>query len=354
VFAGLAWMPDGRGLIVQYVDPSTGANRGQIGYAAYPGGQIRAVTKDTNSYITPGISADGSMLAAVQQKRLFTVSTVSANGKEYSAPSPAIAQQQRDTFSFTWAGNDGFFLSQDNRLVRGSLDGNNETNLLSDATTLYLAACPDGKTLLLSSTGNESGGAISIWRINTDGTNLTRLTSGGRDVTPACSPDSRRVYYFDNVTQRVMSVPTDGGSPENVPGTVIPHGFVSQAFYLDRSPDGRELVLLYAVGETNTVHKLVLITLNAGAQPPVRFLDPNPAIADAARFTPDGKALVYPITVAGADNVWLQPLDGSPGRQITNFKSDQIVGLEWSPDGKKLAVMQRRLEADVVLLRETR
>ncbi len=354
LFAGVAWLPDGRGLIVQYVDPSTGANRGQIAYVAYPGGQIRAVTKDTNSYITPGISADGSMLAAVQQKRLFAVSTIAANGREFSAPGPAIPQQQRDTFNFTWAGNDGFYLSQDNHIVRASSDGSNATTLLSNATTPYLASCPDGKTLLLSSTGNDSGGWLSLWRINSDGTNLTRLTSGRRDVMPLCSPDSKRAYYFDQVEGRVKSVPTDGGIPEVVAGTVIPHTFVSQAYYLGRSPDGRELALLYLVGESNPVHKIALIPLDAGAQPQVRYLDPNPAIADAPRFTPDGKALVYPITVAGADDVWLQPLDGSPGRQLTNFKSDQIFGLEWSPDGKKLAVLQRRIDADVVLLRETK
>ncbi|MGB9335285.1 MAG: protein kinase [Candidatus Acidiferrales bacterium] len=353
LFGGVAWMPDERGLIVQYVDRSAGGSHGQIGYVAYPGGQIRAVTKDTNIYDTPGISADASMLAAVQQKRLYTVSTISTSGKDFSAASSAIPQQQRDTFSFTWAGNDGFFLGEDNRLARTSLDGDNATTLLSSATTVNLASCPDGKTLLLSSTGNQSGGAISLWRINIDGTNLTRLTSGRRDIMPACSADSKRAYYIDNVELRAKSVPTDGATPEVVPGTVIPHAFISQGYYLDRSPDGRELALLYSVGETNPAHKIALIPVDAGAQPQVRYLDPNPAIADAPRFTPDGKALIYPITVAGADNVWLQPLDGSPGWQITNFKSDQIVGLEWSPDGKKLAVLQRRIEADVVLLRES-
>jgi len=353
LFGGVAWMPDERGLIVQYVDRSAGGSHGQIGYIAYPGGQLRAVTKDTNIYNTPGISADARMLAAVQQKRLYTVSTIATSGKDFSAPSPAIPQQQRDSFSFTWAGNDGFFLGEDNRVATTSSAGNTATTLLGNTATVNLASCPDGKTLLLSSTGNRSGGAISLWRINIDGTNLTRLTSGTRDTMPACSRDSKRAYYFDNEELRVKSVPTDGGTTEVVPGTVIPHAFVSQAFYLDRSPDGRELALLYAVGETNPVHKIALIPVDAGAQPQVRYLDPNPAIADAPRFTPDGKALIYPITVAGADNVWLQPLDGSPGRQITNFKSDQIFGLEWSPDGKKLAVLQRRIEADVVLLRES-
>jgi hypothetical protein len=68
---------------------------------------------------------------------------------------------------------------------------------------------------------------------------------------------------------------------------------------------------------------------------------------------PDGKALVYPITRNRLENLWLQPLDGSPGRQITNFKTDQILGLRWSPDAKNIGVLSRRIDADVVLLRES-
>ena len=49
----------------------------------------------------------------------------------------------------------------------------------------------------------------------------------------------------------------------------------------------------------------------------------------------------------------MQPLDGSPGRQITNFSSEQINGFRWSPDGKTLAVMKEHDTSDVVVLRET-
>ena len=52
------------------------------------------------------------------------------------------------------------------------------------------------------------------------------------------------------------------------------------------------------------------------------------------------------------DNLWQQPLDGSPGRQLTNFKSDQIVRIQWSPDGKSIGLLSERTDADVVLLRE--
>jgi Tol biopolymer transport system component len=50
--------------------------------------------------------------------------------------------------------------------------------------------------------------------------------------------------------------------------------------------------------------------------------------------------------------LWLQPIDGSPGRQITNFKTDRIRSFRWSPDGKRIGILSERVEGDVVLLRE--
>jgi Tol biopolymer transport system component len=70
-------------------------------------------------------------------------------------------------------------------------------------------------------------------------------------------------------------------------------------------------------------------------------------------FTPDGKAVVYSFSENGADNLWLQPIDGSRGRQLTNFKSDGISSYHFSPDGKTLGVMLSHTESDVVLLHDT-
>lgn len=88
------------------------------------------------------------------------------------------------------------------------------------------------------------------------------------------------------------------------------------------------------------------------------IIDPDPRIASGslftggARFGPDGKSLVYVVKDKAA-NLWMQPLDGSPGHQITNFTSDLITGFRWSPDRKTLAVMRTHNTSDVVVLRET-
>ena len=70
-------------------------------------------------------------------------------------------------------------------------------------------------------------------------------------------------------------------------------------------------------------------------------------------FSPDGKGVVYPIREKGVDNLWLQPLDGSPGHQITNFTSLKIYSYQWSPDGKSLALVRGDSPSDLVLIQDT-
>ena len=80
---------------------------------------------------------------------------------------------------------------------------------------------------------------------------------------------------------------------------------------------------------------------------------PIPVSQRFPQFTPDGKSLVYIIREKGTDNLWLQPLDGSPGHQITNFQGDAIQSYQFSPDGRTLGVMRTHIESDVVLLHDT-
>ena len=69
-------------------------------------------------------------------------------------------------------------------------------------------------------------------------------------------------------------------------------------------------------------------------------------------FTRDGKSIIYPVRDGQTDNLWLQNLDGSPGKQLTDFKSEFIRDFDYSVDGKQLAIIRGHRESDVVLLRE--
>jgi hypothetical protein len=72
------------------------------------------------------------------------------------------------------------------------------------------------------------------------------------------------------------------------------------------------------------------------------------------RWAPSGDALTYVRTKNGISNLWRQPIDGSPARQITNFTSGLIWRHAWSRDGKYLVLARGNLSIDAVILTDQR
>jgi Tol biopolymer transport system component len=113
------------------------------------------------------------------------------------------------------------------------------------------------------------------------------------------------------------------------------------------SPDGDRLAYTVSV-EGGQAQKVALLDLKS--QDPARLLDVNAGIAGGVRFTPDGKSIAYTVQENGVDNAWVQPLDGTPGHPITNFRSGRFSLFHWSLDGKSLGILRGRTESDVVVL----
>jgi Tol biopolymer transport system component len=253
---------------------------------------------------------------------------------------------------FGWASDGDVYFGDGGNLLRMSVDGSNKITLLSDPASgiIHPDACADGRYILITWSNHTANKKTNIWRVDSDGSNPKRLTSGITDVGGICSPDGEWVYYYNLDSFRIFRVPMGGGTPEAVPGTIG----LSSSPGLNLSRDGKLLAFFLPSKDPKaTAGKLVLVPLNAGPKPPIKFLDPDPRFAQSPHFTPDGKALVYVIHEKGTDNLWRQPLDGSAGRQITNFQGDTIQYHLFSLDGKTLGVMRTHIESDVVLLHDT-
>lgn len=206
--------------------------------------------------------------------------------------------------------------------------------------------------------GHGNDNAARLWRMDSDGSNLKQLTSGQNDGLPNCTPTGKWVYYSGGRESPWMRIPVEGGSAE----TLQPRGSAIWSVFpiSGVAPDDRRFVAFgtEADASNNTYHKKLGIFSAASVDAPVQVVDPNPLINVSngltLHFTPDGQALAYSVTGDNnADNIWLQPLDGKPGSQITQFRSDNIFGFGWSPDGKKLLIPRGHVESDILLLRDT-
>jgi Tol biopolymer transport system component len=302
------------------------------------------------------LSADGKTLATVQQRTLRSFYAFPATGTGVNLPGPALPQE-KDITDFAWVQSGGWYLAEQGNFERVSLDGTGKTVLMSNVGIFGINSCPDGQHVLFSWNGPGGGTNLNVWRADANGGALKQLTNGNFDQNPVCSPDSKWVYYFDQPHDRAMRIPLDGsGQPEAIPGMTVTLAIVSSEFPAV-SPDGKTFAAVMTVsppsGAGSAVQKINLVPLDAGPQAHGRLIDPDPRIKGHLSFTPDGKALVYVILANGVENLFLQPLDGSPGRQIMNFPSNRIDAVHWSPDGKSIGMIRSQTESDIVLLHDT-
>jgi Tol biopolymer transport system component len=191
--------------------------------------------------------------------------------------------------------------------------------------------------------------------LNADGTNPTKLSDGKYDAAPACSPDGQWAYYVDGL-QSLKRVPIQGGAVESIPLQVpnVERILGTVSF----SPDGQNLVTLVDVVDVALERsKAYLAILGMDGHGTPRLLDPDPRISagslhgGGARFSPDGKSLIYAIKEKGIGNVWQQPLDGTPGHALSNYSSDLVAQFRFSPDGRTMAIKRTHTTSDIVVLR---
>jgi serine/threonine protein kinase/Tol biopolymer transport system component len=388
--SSITWMPSGAGMLLIAEARGSGFVREQIGYFSSDAPGIRFVTQDTNNYSTLRLSADGKALSAIQRHVNYGFYNFPATAAMAGKPPDLIGiREERDVYGFNWAPENTLYVNDGGKLLRVNADGTGDgTVLVSEADTAQgmPASCANGKYIVFTWIGYHGSSAVNIWRVNADGRDPKQLTDEHDVRAPVCSADGEWVYFRDWFTDEIKRAPIDGGAKaEVVPGTKIADAELDNS-PVAISPDGKWLAFSIHVepegNETAHQTKIVLLSLDAAdpnkpgqlsANPVKIIVSPDQRISGAASFTPDGRAVVYPIRVAGVDNLWLQPLETSadhvdpsgiipsktvvrgpvPGRQITNFTSDLIDAYHFSLDGKQLGVLQRHAISDVVLLRDT-
>ena len=135
-----------------------------------------------------------------------------------------------------------------------------------------------------------------------------------------------------------MKVTSDGGELNRVTG--------GRALRPAISPGGTCIACNYQEKPEAPI-KVAIIPFAGGL--PKKLLDIS-SFDGVIRWTPDGRAIAYVVTDNQVSNIWAQPPDGGPPKQLTDFKSERIFNFAWSRDGQKIALSRGIVNKDVVLI----
>lgn len=343
----IEWLADGTGLIVAARDNASLLAH-QLWQIDYPGGGARAITKDLNSYSSAGVTADMKSLVTLLHRRIANLWI--APGDRASEAVQIHSGNSKDlgwTLGVEWL--------RDGKIIYGSTasgkedawlmnaDGSNQKQLTTTAGANFEpTVSDDGRTVVYVSKAADA--AQNLWKMNLENGERAQLTNGGFDLRPDISPDGRWVVYMSVIkdSPTVWKTPIGGGG--------APIQLSDKIAAVPRvSPDGRFIACFYRA-QVETYSKFAVLPFDGGE--PVKVFDRSPTtfVEAGIQWTPDGRALSFIDNRDGVSNVWLQPLDGSPPKQLTNFTSETIFRFAWSPDGKMIVAERGTETGDIVLI----
>ena len=341
------WLPDMTGLLLIAGDQSNA----MLLHVGYPDGRTRRITNDLSEYRGIGLTQDGKTLTLVQTQGLMNLWVVPEGdaAKAIRLPTGNVSiLYSRSANNVSW-GPDGRIAYVSNESGTADIwltdsDGGNRKQLTANGgMNLSPAISPDGKYVVFVSMQNDKR---NVWRVNLDGRNSVRLTSGLMDSLPSISPDSRWVVYtaIEGVKPTLWKVSIDGGSPVQVTDHVAATSSVS--------PDGRFIAYTYpeSYDPFAPPNRIAIIPFEGGAAVQTFNIPDSGVVLTVVQWAADGKSLFYTVSRNNVTNIWSQALDGGSPKQVTDFKDLLITGFAWSRDGKQLLCTRGTRLRDAILI----
>jgi len=334
------WLPDSSGLLLTAVE-SEGSPM-QVWHISLPGGVATRVTHDLNDYHDLSLTSEANHLVAVQVQAISNIWVASgSDGQDARQISSEIGSLE----VLAWT-TDGRIVYRSSAGGNGAdiwimnADGSNAKQLTVGArASRGLAVTPNGRHIVFVS---DRAGQFNLWRVDTDGGNLRQLTARDGEFYPHCCADGQWVIFQSGfIDPRLWKVHIEGGEPSQLTRTRATRPAVS--------PDGQMIAYSYLDLDLKPSRWGIGIVSTEGERLS-RFDFPPTVVYRAVRWSPDSKSIAFVNSPNDRSDIWLQPLDGSAPKQLTNFKAEQILAFDWSPDGRSLAFVSNVETSDVVLI----
>lgn len=175
-----------------------------------------------------------------------------------------------------------------------------------------------------------------IWRIDSDGANLTRVSEGtGIATSPAWSPSGDRIAYTEirDYAGPIILQSLISGSRQTVPGTSGQGNSLTPDF----SPDGREMIFARSTDQGTDLARVDLARMCC-----VLKLTVIGKLADNLNptYSPDGRRVAFMSTRAGRPQIYVMDADGANQRALVPFdgiSTGPSFAPAWSPNGQRIA-----------------
>jgi serine/threonine protein kinase/dipeptidyl aminopeptidase/acylaminoacyl peptidase len=359
VISGLAWTPDGSGIIY-------GSSRGaslpylpalSLWEAPLGGTAPRQVTSADVWYEQPDAHTSGRV-SAVRKRIRFDIwrFPFDANPVENTRSGVQVTRQTGQVMTPTAAPGDDEIAYLSDSGGHGNLwvmsIGSGALRQITFETDPAVAMgvpnwSPDGKSIAFVSSKGNMGFDFGVWMVNPDGGNQRNMAKRGLGI--AWSPDGRWLYYTDTSAKGALKkMPPEGGAAvtvrnETTRNVIGVHG--DTLYYMVERPlvDGRPEFDVRAATPEDGPSRL-LARIPASRVPSWQIV--NPALS------PDGRWLALPLTDGFTTNIWALSTAAGQWRQVTDFGDRATFiarRLSWSADGKSLFAAIGEGEADVVV-----
>jgi Tol biopolymer transport system component/DNA-binding winged helix-turn-helix (wHTH) protein len=344
----MAWTNDGEGLV--FIGTRSGESlttrRDQVYYLSVADGRSHRISTDGSRYQSASLSltTDDSLLA-VPHKRLSQIWVMDADGDARTAVQLTTGQLDGPAgIAPLPDGRVGYIrrVGEDLTLWVMNADGSDQHQIgLQMRFVEEVRATPDGRFFIFSARRN---GFSHLYRIDTNGQHLRQLTDGESDeISSTISPESKWVYYIWEIRDRerpkvyLRKISIDGGETVNLKemdSDLVP----------ELSPDGKLIAALIGgrLKIFSSSDGTLLKSLEAH-----KFAHPW----TGAKWTPDGRSLIYLVAGENTTDIWVQSLSGSAPVPLTNFQKGYVYEYTFSHDGKKLYVARGYQIRDAVLIK---
>ena len=351
-YAGrVQWLPDMTGLLVIAGESPASS---QVWMMSYPDGRIRRVTNDLGAYRAIGLTQNAKTFTTVQAQGLVNLWVLPEGqaAKAIRLPTGNIAfySSAGNNLSWTPDGRIAFVSNEGGNadIWMADPDGSNRKQLTSNGANNFApVVSADGRYIVFMSARD---GRRNLWRLNIDGSNPVRLTSGLADCYPSLTPDSRWVVYttFEGAKPQLWKLSIDGGTPVRITDHVATMAAVSL--------DGRFIAFMYPESQDPFAppNRLAVVPFEGGPNIKLFEFNGSGTVAALTQWSADSKSILYTVSANNVTNIWSQPLEGGPPKQVTEFNDLFMTSFAWSRDGKQLACTRGSLIRDAILVTDVK